>query len=142
MQESVNKALSYMDEAAAADAQNPRVLWVLGPARRYLAQKKGATADKATDEAAELYLKGLNAARAHKRAVRDPLMPTWGEAECLMSLAGSNFYRTKPDLAVAEQYARAALALVPYWHYVKDILIPAIETAKEKAQLDKSDQMQ
>src|SRR5260370_37650936 len=52
-----------------------------------------------------------------------------------MSLAGSNFYRTAPDLAAAEQYARAALALVPYWHYVRDILIPMIETAKIKIEI-------
>jgi ketosteroid isomerase-like protein len=82
-----------------------------------------------------MYQRGLKAARAHKDAVRDPLVPSWGEPECLMSLAGSNFYRTAPDLAAAEQYARAALALVPYWHYVRDILIPMIETAKIKIEI-------
>jgi hypothetical protein len=35
-------------------------------------------------------------------------------------------------LGSGSQYARSALALVPYWHYVKDILIPQIETAKIK----------
>jgi hypothetical protein len=50
-----------------------------------------------------------------------------------MSLAGGNLYRSAPDLVAAEKYARAALALVPYWHYVKDILIPAIDTAKTRA---------
>jgi hypothetical protein len=32
----------------------------------------------------------------------------------------------------AEQDARSALALVPYWHYVKDILLPQIAVAKAK----------
>ena len=27
-------------------------------------------------------------------------------------------------------HARAALALVPYWHYVRDILLPQIQRAK------------
>jgi hypothetical protein len=49
-----------------------------------------------------------------------------------MSLAAAKFYRPAPDLTAAEDYARAALKLVPHWHYVKDILIPAIETAKAK----------
>jgi len=135
MQEFIKKALSYMNEAEAAEPENPRVLWVLGPVQWYLAQQHGATPDKATDAAIEMYQRGLKAARAHKSAVRDPLVPSWGEPECLMSLAGSNFYRTAPDLAAAEQYARAALALVPYWHYVRDILIPMIETAKIKIEI-------
>src|SRR5260370_10254680 len=130
MQEFIKKALSYMNEAEAAEPENPRVLWVLGPVQWYLAQQHGATPDKATDAAIEMYQRGLKAARAHKSAVRDPLFPSWGEPECLMSLSGSNFYRTPPDLAAAEQHARAALALVPYWHYFRDILIPMIETSK------------
>ncbi len=135
MQEFIKKALSYMNEAEAAEPENPRVLWVLGPVQWYLAQQHGATPDKATDAAIEMYQRGLKAARSHKSAVRDPLVPSWGEPECLMSLAGSNFYRTAPDLAAAEQYAHAALALVPYWHYVRDILIPLIETAKIKIEI-------
>ncbi|MGH9936134.1 MAG: hypothetical protein ACREAM_07810 [Blastocatellia bacterium] len=132
LQESIDKALSYMNEAEAAEPGNPRVLWVLGPVRFYLSHQRGDGPDKATDAAIEVYKKGLKAARARKRATRDPLIPSWGEPECLMSLAASNLYRTTPDLVAAEQYAREALALVPYWHYVKDILLPAIETAKAK----------
>ena len=44
----------------------------------------------------------------------------------------SNLHRTKPDLEAAEQYAKGSLALVPYWHYVRDILLPQIEEAKAK----------
>jgi hypothetical protein len=49
-----------------------------------------------------------------------------------MSLAGANFYRTAPDLNAAEQYAQAALKLVPYWHYVRDILMVKIREAQAK----------
>ena len=100
--------------------------------RSYLALKRGESPDKAADAALESYEKGVKAARAHKTTVRDPLTPSWGEPECLMSLAGSSFYRSAPNRVASEQYARAALALVPYWRYVKDILLPAIETAKAK----------
>jgi hypothetical protein len=50
-----------------------------------------------------------------------------------MSLAWSNLNRTAPDLAAADQYAHQALQLVPYWHYVRDILLPQIQAAKAKA---------
>jgi len=83
-------------------------------------------------KAMELYEKGLEAIRNHKPTASDPLEPSWGEPELLMNLAYSNLNRTTPDLNAAEQYARSALALVPYWHDVRDILIPMIETAKAK----------
>jgi hypothetical protein len=49
-----------------------------------------------------------------------------------MSLAWSNLNRTNPDLDAAEKEARAALDLVPYWHYVRDILMQQIRDAKAK----------
>ena len=49
------------------------------------------------------------------------------------NLAWSNLNRTTPDLAAAEGYARSALLLVPYWHYVRDILLPQILAAKASA---------
>jgi hypothetical protein len=63
----------------------------------------------------------------------DSLEPSWGEPELLAALAWTNLHRTAPDLNAAEQYARSALKLVPYWHYVRDILIPQIQEAKKKA---------
>jgi len=48
-----------------------------------------------------------------------------------MSLAWSSLNRATPDVNAADQYAHAALALVPYWHYVRDILLPQIQTAKD-----------
>ena len=131
-QPSVDRSIAYILEAEGAEPENPRVQWVMGAVRSYQALKRGESRDKAADAAMESYEKGVEAARAHKTTVRDPLTPSWGEPECLMSLAGSTFYRTAPNLVASEQYARAALALVPYWHYVKDILLPAIETAKAK----------
>jgi hypothetical protein len=50
-----------------------------------------------------------------------------------MSLAWSNLNRTVPDLNTAEQYAEAALKLIPYWHYVRDILMVQIRAAQAKA---------
>ena len=131
-QPSVDRAMTYIVEAEAAQPENPRVQWVMGAVRSYLALKRGESPDKAADAAMESYEKGVKAARAQKTTVRDPLTPSWGEPECLMSLAGSSLYRSAPNLVASEQYARAALALVPYWHYVKDILVPAIESAKAK----------
>ena len=80
----------------------------------------------------ETYQKGLEAARKRQGMASDPLEPTWGEPELLMNLAWSNLNRTTPDLKAAEQYAQAALKLVPYWHYVRDILMPQIRAAQAK----------
>jgi len=85
------------------------------------------------DKALATYQKGLAAIREHKESTSDSLDPTWGEPELLASLAWSNLNRTTPDLKAAEQYAQAALKLVPYWHYVRDILLPQIRAAQTKA---------
>jgi hypothetical protein len=51
-----------------------------------------------------------------------------------MNLAWSQLNRAAPEVAAAESNARAALALVPNWHYVRDILLPQIRAkAAEKA---------
>jgi hypothetical protein len=75
----------------------------------------------------------LEALRNQKRGVVDPLEPSWGEPEFLMNLAWSNLNRTTPDLKAADQYVQAALKLVPYSHYVRDILMPQIQAAEAKA---------
>ena len=49
-----------------------------------------------------------------------------------MSLAYSYLYREERDMSSAERNARSALELVPNWHYVTDILLHQILTAKEK----------
>ena len=56
-----------------------------------------------------------------------------GEAELLTNLAFANLNRATPDLAAAESSAESALALVPYWHYVRDIP-PTTDSKSEGAQ--------
>jgi hypothetical protein len=58
------------------------------------------------------------------------LEPAWGEPELLMNLSWSNLHKKEPDLKAAEQYARSALALIPNWHYVRDMLLPQIRASK------------
>jgi hypothetical protein len=133
VQELMARSTPLVKELRAAAPDNPRFLWVLGGILWYVPVERAGGQDKSM----ETFQKGLDAARKQKGSVTDPLEPSWGEPELLMSLAGDNLYRTTPDLNAAEQYARSALALVPYWHYVRDILIPQIrdaEAAKAKKQ--------
>jgi hypothetical protein len=128
-QELLQQSSPLLKEAMAAAPDNPRLLWVLGPIRWSSPPERGGSQDKAF----EIYNKGLEAVRNQKRDASDPLEPSWGEPELLMNLAWSNLNRTTPDLNAAEQYAQAALKLVPYWHYVRDILMPQIHAAQAKA---------
>jgi hypothetical protein len=129
VQELLQQSSPLLKEAMATAPDNPRLLWVLGPVRWSSPPERGGGQDKAF----EGYNKGLEAVRNRKRDVSDPLEPSWGEPELLMSLAWSNLNRTTPDLNAAHNYAEAALKLVPYWHYVRDILIPQIQAAQAKA---------
>jgi len=128
VQELVALAMPLRKEAEAAEPENCRLLWVLGPICWYAPPERGCTQDKAMD----MIKKGLEAARKQKGVTNDPLEPSWGEPELLAALAWANLRRTTPDLNAAEQNARSALELVPYWHYVRDILIPQIQEAKKK----------
>ncbi len=129
VQELFQQSSPLLKEAMAAAPDNPRLLWVLGPIRWSSPPERGGGQDKAF----EVYNKGLEAVRNQKHDVSDPLEPSWGEPELLMNLAWSNLNRTTPDLNAAEQNAQAALKLVPYWHYVRDILEPQIHAAQTKA---------
>jgi hypothetical protein len=124
----ITKSRQAITDARAAAPDNPRLLWVLGPVYWNIPPDRGGGQAKAM----EAYEKGLEIIRSHKNATADPLDPSWGEPELLMSLAWSNLNRVTPDLDAAEQNARSALALVPYWHYVRDILVPQIQAAKTK----------
>jgi hypothetical protein len=128
-QELLQQSSPLLKEAMATAPDNPRLLWVLGPIRWSSPPERGGGQDKAI----EGYNKGLEVIREQKREAVGPLEPSWGEPELLMSLAWSNLNRTAPDLSAAEQDAEAALKLVPYWRYVRDILIPQIRTAQSKA---------
>jgi tetratricopeptide (TPR) repeat protein len=116
------------DEAKTAAPDNPRVLWVVGGGEWYVPVERGGGQAKAI----ATYERGLALARQQKGLVTDPLEPTWGEAELHMNLAWSHLGRATPDLDAAESNARAALAIVPRWHYVRDILLPQIREAKTK----------
>ena len=125
------RAKQLWKEAEAVAPENPRLLWVMGPNLWYVPVERGGGQTKAI----EMYEKGLEVIRNHKTTASDPLEPTWGEAELLMNLAWSSLNRTAPDLNAAERYAHSALELVPYWHYVRDILLPQIQEAKRKTDL-------
>jgi tetratricopeptide (TPR) repeat protein len=128
-QELYAQSSPILKEVRAADPDNPRMLWVLGPVLWWVPAERGGGQDKAI----ETYEKGLASARKQKSQARDPLDPSWGEPELLMSMAWSNLNKSKPDLDAADQQAHAALELVPYWHYVRDILMQQIRDAKAKA---------
>lgn len=127
VQELIQQSGPLLKEALATDPDNPRLLWVLGPMRWSSPSERGGGQDKAFD----LYNKGLEAIRKQKPG-SDPLEPSWGEPELLMNLAWSNLNRTTPDLKAADEDAQAALKIVPYWHYVRDILLPQIHAASAK----------
>jgi hypothetical protein len=130
IQELVTQARQRRKDAEALAPDNPRLLWAIGPMVWNIPPEHGGGQAKAM----EGYKKGLEAIRNHKAAVNDPLEPSWGEAELLMSLAWSNLNGTAADVNAAERDARSALALVPYWHYVRDILMPQIQEAKKKTE--------
>ena len=118
------------NDAETAAPENPRLYWVLGPDMMFIPPERGGGHAKAI----EMYKKGLTLIRQHNTSSNDALDPSWGEAELLMNLAYTNLHGTPPDVAAAERYAREALSLVPYWHYVRDILMPQIRAAMPKQQ--------
>lgn len=113
-------------EAQKEAPKNPRLAWALGAAQFYAPPAYGGGQELAIST----YEAGL--ASAKQERVTDPLDPSWGEPELLMNLAFANANRAQPDLESADKYAHSALALVPYWHYVRDILVPQIQEAKAK----------
>jgi hypothetical protein len=114
-------------EAKEAAPDNPRLIWVLGPMLWNTPPERGGGQDKAIQS----YERGLDLCSKIK-ASPDPLEPSWGKPELLMSLAYSHLNKTVPDLDAAERNARSVLAIVPYWHYTRDILLPQIVVAKAK----------
>jgi hypothetical protein len=128
IQELMAQTHQLWKDAEAAAPDNPRLLWVVGPMVWNIPPERGGGQTKAM----EGYKKGLEAIRNHKTAANDPLEPSWGEPELLMSLAWSNLNGTTADLNAADQNARSALELVPYWHYVRDILMSQIREARKK----------
>jgi hypothetical protein len=117
-----------LQDVRASATENPRLYWVLGPIYWRQPVERGGGPAKTF----ETMQKGLELARKQNSAAKDPLDPTWGEPELLMSMAWYYQNGAQPDLIEAEKCARSALALVPDWHYVRDILLPQIVEAKTK----------
>jgi hypothetical protein len=107
--------------------QNSRLAWVFGTVKWDTPVKQGGGQDKAV----ALFRDGLDWAR--KQTIADATDPAWGEAELLLGLTLARFRGKPQNLDAAGHYAAAVLNVEPGWRYVKDILIPQIEAAKEKA---------
>lgn len=111
---------ALMSRARARMPHNPRLLFLEAGSVFWTPPEYGGDRRKAI-AMVERGLSGL-----HSAEQPDPLEPSWGEAELHMLLAF--FLSSSPpiDLPAAERHAVEALRLVPHWHYVKDILLPAI----------------
>ncbi len=127
--ELVGEIMPLVKEATDKAPDNPRLIWVRGPILWNTPPERGGGQDKAIEN----YQRGLEVCSKIK-ASDDPLEPSWGKPELMMNLAYSYLNMQSGDVNSAERYARDALEIVPYWHYVRDILLPQILAAKAKAQ--------
>lgn len=118
-----------LSTARRLDADNPRLLWVTGANQWYAPAERGGGQAVAIAS----YDRGLTLARQRKTKTVGPLEPQWGEAELLMNLAFAHLHTSPSAAQRADAYAREALSLVPYWHYLRDILLPQITKAKTAA---------
>ena len=125
----VSKILPLVKEADEMAPDNPRLIWVHGPILWNSPPERGGGQNKAIEN----YQRGLEVCSKTK-ASDDPLEPSWGKPELMMSLAYCYLNANSADVSAAERYARNALEIVPYWHYVRDILLPQILAAKTAAQ--------
>jgi len=127
--ELVGQIMPLVKQADEMAPDNPRLIWVRGPILWNTPPERGGGQDKAIEN----YKRGLEVCSEIKPS-NDPLEPSWGKPELMMSLAYSYLNTNPSDVNTAERYAREALEIVPYWHYVRDILLPQILAAKAKAQ--------
>jgi hypothetical protein len=126
--ELVGQIMPLVKEADEMAPDNPRLIWAHGPILWNTPPERGGGQDKAIAN----YRRGLEICSKIK-AGHDPLDPSWGKPELMMSLAYCYLNTSPADVNAAERYARDALEIVPYWHYVRDILLPQILAAKAKA---------
>jgi hypothetical protein len=127
--ELVGQIMPLVKEADQMAPDNPRLIWVRGPILWNTPPERGGGQDKAIEN----YQRGLEVC-SNMKANDDTLEPSWGKPELMMSLAYCNLNTSHADVSAAERYARNALEIVPYWHYVRDILLPQILAAKASAQ--------
>jgi tetratricopeptide (TPR) repeat protein len=131
IQEFIPRLVQLLKDGVTTAPDNPRFLWVYGGSQGYSPPGLSPTqVDERRAKAIATYQRGLELSRKQKNGAGDPLEPAWGEPELLMSLAWANLNRPQPDPRAAEEYARQALALVPHWRYMRDILMPQIEKAR------------
>lgn len=122
----IERVVPLMKSALAKAPDNPRVAWVRGAQMFYVPKERGGGAEVAL----EILHQGLADAAAERAAggaCEESLAPRWGLPEMLLNLAYFESARPEPELGSALAYARSALALVPSWHYVRDVLIPQLE---------------
>jgi hypothetical protein len=127
--ELVGQIMPLLKQADEMTSDNPRLIWVHGPILWNTPPERGGGQEKAIEN----YQHGLEMC-SKINANNDPLEPSWGKPELMMSLAYCHLNANVADVNAAERYAREALEIVPYWHYVRDILLPQIIAAKAKAQ--------
>jgi hypothetical protein len=127
--ELVGQIMPLLKQADEMSPDNPRLIWVRGPILWNTPPERGGGHDKAIAN----YQRGLEICSKVKTS-DDPLEPSWGKPELMMSLAYSYLSTNPADLNSAERHAREALEIIPYWHYVRDILLPQIIAAKAKAE--------
>jgi cytochrome c-type biogenesis protein CcmH/NrfG len=111
-------------KALELEPANPRALWIKGAGFLYTPPERGGSYDRAIETYREM---------EKSSGAPDPAspFPDWGKPEALMSLAYAHLNHPKNrDAAAALEEARAALRLQPEWHYVKNILVPQIESAR------------
>jgi hypothetical protein len=134
VKELVPRFVQLLEDGLAVAPENPRLLWVhaasqwWGPPGLPIPQ-----VIERQNTAMATYRRALEFARKQRGLAQNPLEPSWGEPELLMSLAWANLNQTTPDVRAAQGYARQALALVPYWHYIREILMPQILRRKGRA---------
>jgi len=126
--ELVGQIVPLVKEVKEMAPDNPRFRWVLGPILWNSPPDRGGGQEKAIEN----YERGLELC-AKIKASEDALEPSWGKPELMMSLAYSYLNKSSPDVNAAERNARGALEIVPYWHYMRDILLPQILATKTKA---------
>jgi hypothetical protein len=114
----------FFREIAEQGKDNPRALWIVGGGQLAAPPPRGGH----PDQAAATYHSALEHARAEALANRDApaWIPAWGAPENLMSLAYVYTNTSMKNRDVGLAYAEGALAAVPHWHYVRDVLLPQV----------------
>ncbi len=126
----VARLRALLAELKGSAADNPRYVWAWGMAYFSAPPERGG----GPANVIAAYLKALEGVRHGAGKPTTALDPAWGEAELNVNLAYSYLNQPSPDLALAKKYVDQALAIVPDWHYARDILRPQIEAAEKKAQ--------